>query len=60
LKLIRLMRDHPRQHHLRFEKEWNKAVNRFEREFLNEFATPDGGIDWEKLVRFNSGSKESK
>lgn len=55
LKLIRLMRDHPTEHRAVYEQEWSKAVNRFEREFLNEFATEDGGIDWEKLARFNSG-----
>lgn len=55
LKLIRLMRDYPKQHRATYEEEWSKAVNRFERDFLIEFATEDGGIDWEKLVRFNSG-----
>jgi hypothetical protein len=60
LKLIRLMRDYPLRHRTAFEREWGKAVNRFERDFLNEFATPDGGIDWEKLVRFNSGMYKGK
>lgn len=60
LKLIRLMKDYPVQHRVTFEEEWGKAVNRFERDFLNEFATPDGGIDWEKLVRFNSGIYKGK
>jgi hypothetical protein len=55
LKLMRLMRDYPNDHRVQFEGEWNKAVNRFEREFLIEFATQDGGIDWEKLLHFNSG-----
>jgi len=55
LKLIRLMRDQPIEHRTVYEQEWSKAVNRFEREFLNEFATEDGGIDWKKLARLNSG-----
>lgn len=55
LKLIRLMKNHPANHRSTYELEWSKAVNRFEREFLLEFATEDGGIDWEKLVRLNSG-----
>lgn len=60
LKLITLMRDHPIRHRIEFESEWAKAVNRFELAFLHEFATPDGGIDWEKLVRFNSGIEKPR
>lgn len=55
LKLIHLMHDYPIAHRTQFEIEWANAVNRFEREFLIEFATEKGEIDWEKLVRFNSG-----
>lgn len=55
LKPIRSMRDYPASQRTIYEKEWDKAVNRFEREFLNDFANSDGSIDWEKLVRFNSG-----
>jgi len=36
------------------------AVNRFTREFMAEFCTPDGAIDWEKLVQFNSSAKKKK
>ena len=54
LKLILAMNDYPAIQRTIYEKEWNKAVNRFEREFLNDFAKSDGSIDWEKLVRFNS------
>ncbi|MDQ3665742.1 MAG: cytoplasmic protein [Acidobacteriota bacterium] len=57
LKLIRLMKDYPTKHRIQFEEEWAKAVNRFELRFLEEFATADGGIDWEKLTEFNSGVK---
>jgi hypothetical protein len=59
LKLIDLMCDYPRQHRIEFEKEWDKAVNRFERDILNEFAKPDGSIDWKKLTEFNSGAREA-
>lgn len=55
LKLIRLMKDYPQRHRRLYQSEWNKAVNRFEREFLLNFSTPAGEIDWEKLVEFNSG-----
>jgi len=55
VKLITLMRDYPVAHRTIYDKEWDKGINRFEREFLNDFSKPDGAIDWEKLVRFNSG-----
>lgn len=58
LELVRLMGEHgqTQEHRLDYEAAWNKAVNRFEREFLFEFATQAGDIDWEKLVEFNSGA----
>ncbi len=58
LKLTRLMTHHPQEHRVRYQVEWKKAVNRFEWEFLNNFSTPDGDIDWEKLVEFNSGTQK--
>jgi hypothetical protein len=57
LKLIRLMKDYPTKHRIQFEEEWSKAVNRFELEFLQDFATADGGINWERLTEYNSGSQ---
>jgi len=58
LKLIRLMREYPAQHRAQYQVERDKAVNRFTREFLEDFAAADGAIDWEKLVTFNSGMGE--
>lgn len=46
------------KHRPDFEQEWDKAINRFERDFLNNFGNPDGSINWEKLVRFNSGKEK--
>lgn len=60
LDLISLMKDYPKQHRIKFEEEWNKAVNRFEKDFLNEFSTADGEIDWQKFVRFNSGDYKGR
>jgi len=34
--------------------EYDKAVNRFTRELLANFADADGQLDWEALVRYNS------
>ena len=39
-----------------FNASYQKAANRLVREFAQEFCLEDGGIDWERLVEFNSGS----
>lgn len=57
LKLIRLMKDVPRRNRPQWEVQWNQAVNRFTREFMEEFCLSDGSIDWEKLAAFNSSAK---
>lgn len=60
LKLVRLMRDYPEKQRATYLEEWNKAVNRFTRDLLNEFATEDGELDWERIVEFNSGASEQR
>lgn len=57
ISLIELMRDYPADHRKQFEKEWANALNRFEKEFLNNFDNPDGSINWERLLRYNSGKE---
>ncbi|MBN1146674.1 MAG: hypothetical protein JXA78_05425 [Anaerolineales bacterium] len=37
-----------------FEKAYASVIIQFSRQFMEEFCTDDG-IDWEKLVEFNSG-----
>jgi len=59
LKLIRLMRDVPERNRPKFRAEWDQAVNRFTRDFMADFCQANGAIDWEKLVAFNSGVKQS-
>ncbi|HCK65937.1 MAG TPA: cytosolic protein, partial [Anaerolineae bacterium] len=39
--------------------EYDRALNLFTQQFMNDFCV-DGVIDWEKLVRFNSGKPISK
>ncbi len=41
-----------------FEIEWDNAINRFEGEFIINFGNPDGSINWEKLLRYNSGKEQ--
>ncbi|MBR3926990.1 MAG: hypothetical protein IKJ58_09515 [Akkermansia sp.] len=38
-----------------FKKQYSVKINLFVREFLETFCKEDGNIDWEKIVRFNSG-----
>ncbi len=55
IKLIRLMDRLPEKYVEDFDEAYQKAANRLVKEFTIEFCYDDGGIDWEKLVRFNSG-----
>ncbi|HZS77264.1 MAG TPA: PmeII family type II restriction endonuclease [Ktedonobacteraceae bacterium] len=57
IKLIDLMRDYPKRHRDEFEEEWAKARTRFIQDFLNNFGNPDGSINWERLLRYNSGKE---
>jgi hypothetical protein len=42
-----------------FLKSYSQMINKFTREFSNEFCKENGEIDWEKLVRFNSAKTDS-
>lgn len=55
LKIIQLMKDYPVNHRMTYEIELGHAVNRFTKELLNNFASDDGAINWEKILQFNSG-----
>lgn len=55
IKLIEYMGDLPEKYVARFQESYIKASNRLVREFSNNFCAEDGSIDWEKLVKFNSG-----
>lgn len=39
---------------------YSRLLNRFTKEFTQEFCSSNGSIDWEKLVRFNSAIKYKK
>lgn len=54
LKMIRLMKDEPLKYRPVFKAAWDRAVNRFVREFTNDFCDQQGNIQWEKLTEFNS------
>ncbi len=40
-----------------FLQSYARMINKFTREFMSDFCFPDGNIDWEKLVKYNSGIK---
>ena len=55
LRIIAAMQAKPAEHKRAFREEWGKAINRFLREFTVDFCRPDGAIDWDRLLRYNSG-----
>lgn len=56
IKLIRLMDKLPEKYVEDFDTAYQRAANRLVKEFTIEFCLEDGTIDWEKLVKFNSGT----
>ncbi len=54
LKLVRMMRDVPERNHHEYRQRWDEAVNRFSSEFMMDFCSKEGEVDWEKLVEFSS------
>jgi len=38
-----------------FQKSYTQIINRFTKQFSNDYCNDDGEIDWVKLVQFNSG-----
>ena len=57
LKLMRLMGDKPKEHLPAFLDAYSAALNRFVKEFIDDFCFDDGRINWEKLTVFNSGQR---
>jgi len=43
-------------HRNEYQRDYDNALNRYVREFTIEFCDENGVVDWEKLVRFNSGA----
>ena len=55
LKIIDLMGTRPDEYADIFRQAYARALNRMLREFSNNFCLPDGSINWDKLVQYNSG-----
>ncbi len=43
-----------------FAQSYAQVINKFTREFANDFCKNNGDIDWEKLIQFNSSIAEPK
>lgn len=54
LEIIEPLGNRAKERNDDFEKSYYQLINKFTREFSNDFCKDDGEIDWEKLVRFNS------
>lgn len=42
-----------------FQKSYIQMINKFTKQFANDFCDDSGNINWEKLVQFNSGVKKN-
>lgn len=57
-KIISYMGKQPEKYVEQFNESYARAKNRLVREFTNNFCSDDGGIDWDRLVEYNSASKD--
>ena len=55
LKIIQYMGTLPEQYVESYKESYNRAYNRLVRDFSIRFCDEDGAIDWNELVKFNSG-----
>jgi len=60
LKLITLMKDEPLKRIDQYQHDWDATINKFTKEFMEDFCLSDGHIDWEKLTKFVSASEPLK
>ena len=58
LKIISYMGTKPEQYVERFREAYDRASNRLVGQFIADFCNPDGSIDWDRLVRFNSSYED--
>ena len=57
LKIINLMKTIPALHRQTYLNAYNQAKNKFVREFSKDYTLASGDIDWDKLVKENSGPR---
>lgn len=49
-----------RERNEEFEAEYAKVINRFTAQFFQDFCLPDGAIDWDRVIAFNSAAIKPK
>lgn len=54
-KIITYMGTRPDEYAKHFEEAYNKAENRMIRQFTLKYCKEDGSINWDALIKFNSG-----
>lgn len=54
-KIVDFMGTKPDEYAARFEDAYNRAKNRMLRDFTIKFCDENGSIDWDSLLKFNSG-----
>ena len=55
VKILLAMKDCSEEHRSEFTNAWERAVNRFSLEFMFNFMSTDGSINWRGLLEYNSG-----
>lgn len=60
VKILDAMQTYPDSHRIAFKQAWDRAVNRFSMEFMLNFMSGDGSINWGALLRYNSGNDPVK
>ncbi|HHN46761.1 MAG TPA: cytosolic protein [Planctomycetes bacterium] len=56
MDIIKPLGNRAKEKNEEFLMEYGKAVNRFVRQFIDEFCSEDGLILWDKLLKFNSSA----
>jgi len=59
-KILALLGKKADEHLATYRKAYDEATNQFLADFQSQFATPEGLVDWDKLLAFNSGKKSPK
>lgn len=54
-KIVKFMGTRPDEYAKEFDEAYAKAENRMIREFTLKYCKEDGSIDWDTLIKFNSG-----
>jgi len=59
-KIIEPLGHKAKERNEEFRNEYSMLINRFSKQFMDNFCKENGQIDWEKLVEFNSGKTALK